>query len=163
MKLVSGPFSQPVAHWVGEQIGKDIEWGPCEAIGVADEEDNLIGGVVFSNYQPHFGNIEVSFASIRRDWLTPRLITGILSYPFSQLGVRRITCLSPKRNRSARQFLKKFGFVEEGNIRGGFGTDDMIISGLLASEWAGHRFNVGKSQRESLPSVSPAHQPLPIQ
>ena len=141
MKLVSGQFSPLIAKWVGEQIGRDIDWGPCEAIGVVDSDDNLIGGVVFSNYQPHFGNIEVSFASIRRDWLTPCLVRGILQYPFAQLKVNRITCLTPKRNRAARQFLKKFGFVEEGNVREGFGTDDMIVSGLLAREWQEHRFN----------------------
>jgi RimJ/RimL family protein N-acetyltransferase len=145
LKLVSGSFSPLVAKWVGEQIGRDIEWGPCEAIGVTDTDDNLIGGVVFSNYQPHFGNIEVSFASNRRDWLTPCLIQGILRYPFDQLKVNRITCATPKRNRRARQFLKKFGFVEEGNVRGGFGNDDMIVSGLLASEWQEHRFNRGTS------------------
>ena len=150
MRLVSGPFSQPIAAWVGEQIGRDIDWGPCEAIGVSDENDNLIGGVVFNNYQPHFRNIEVSFAAVRRNWLTPKLVHGILSYPFDRLGVRRITTLTPKRNRSARQFLKKFGFVEEGNVREGFGTDDMIISGLLAKEWAGHRFN-GKTEATRRP------------
>jgi len=141
LKLVSGPFSPLVAKWVGDQIGRDIEWGPCEAIGVVDADDNLIGGVVFSNYQPHFRNIEVSFASIRRDWLTSRLISGILFYAFGQLGCQRITCLTPKRNRAARQFLQKFGFKLEGNVRRGFGDDDCIISGLLANEWAAHRLN----------------------
>jgi RimJ/RimL family protein N-acetyltransferase len=145
LKLVSGIWSEPVAKWVAEQIGTGVEWGPCQAIGVVTEDDTLIGGVVFSNYQPHFGNIEVSFASIRRNWLTPCLIQGILGYAFDQLRVSRITTLTPKRNRAARQFLKKFGFVEEGNVRGGFGTDDMIVSGLLAKEWAGHRFN-GKAK-----------------
>mgnify|MGYP001809820792 CR=1 FL=1 len=145
MKLVSGIWSQPVAKWAADQIGRDIEWGPCEAIGVVDSQDTLIAGVVFSNYQPHFRNIEVSFAAIRRDWLTANLARGILSYPFDQLKVSRITCLTPKRNRAARQFLKKFGFVEEGNVRGGFGNDDMIVSGLLESEWRKHRYH-GKTQ-----------------
>ncbi len=47
-----------------------LDWGPCEAIGVVDKHDNLIGGVVFNAYQPQYRNIEVSFASIRSDWLT---------------------------------------------------------------------------------------------
>lgn len=144
MKLASGPFTKEIARWVGEQIGRDIDWGPCEAIGVSDKDDNLIGGVVFSNYQPHFGNIEVSFAATRADWLTPNLVRGIMSYPFDQLGVRRITSLTPKKNRKARQFLKKFGFVHEGTVREGFGTDHMIISGLLEREWRAHRFATGR-------------------
>lgn len=118
-----------------------MDWGPCEAIGVVDGADNLVGGVVFNNYQPHNRNIEASFAATRADWLTPRLLTGILAYPFYQLGCQRITSLTPKKNRRARQFLEKFGFKLEGNVRRGYGDDDCIISGLLESEWRCHRFN----------------------
>jgi RimJ/RimL family protein N-acetyltransferase len=107
---------------------------------VVDRHDNLIGGVVFNQYQPQYRNIEVSFASIRPDWLTPRLVTGILAYPFDQLGCGRITSLTPKKLRRARQFLQKFGFKHEGTIRAGYGDDDCIISGLLANEWREHRF-----------------------
>lgn len=145
MHLVSGPFSQPIAAWVGEQIGHGMDWGPCEAIGVVDKDDNLIGGVVFNNYQPQYGNIEVSFAAIRANWLTSHLVTGILRYAFDQLGCIRITSATPKRNRRARQFLQKFGFKHEGTIRRAYGNDDAIISGLLASEWAVHRFNRDRS------------------
>lgn len=141
MKLVSGPFSPLVAQWVADQIGHGLDWGPCEAIGVVDKHDNLVGGVVFNQYQPQYRNIEVSFASIRPDWLTPRLVTAILGYAFTQLKCNRITSATPKRNKRARQFLIKFGFKHEGTIRAGYGDDDAIISGLLASEWAVHRFN----------------------
>ena len=148
MRLVSGPFSPLVAQWVADQIGHGLDWGPCEAIGVVDKHDNLIGGVVFNQYQPQYRNIEVSFAASRSNWLTPSLVTGILRYPFQQLGAARITSLTPKRLRPARQFLSKFGFKHEGCIKLGFGDDDCIISGLLASEWAVHRFN-----RERAPSA----------
>jgi len=141
LRLVSGPFSPLVAQWVADQIGHGLDWGPCEAIGVVDKHDNLIGGVVFSNYRPDIGNIEASFAAIKANWLTPMLVTGIMQYAFGQLKCARITSLTPKRNRRARQFLQKFGFKQEGCVRLGFGDDDSIISGLLASEWAKHRFN----------------------
>ena len=141
MKLVSGPFSPLVAQWVADQIGHGLDWGPCEAIGVVDKNDTLVGGVVFSNYRPDIANIEASFAAIRANWLTPSLVTGILGYAFNQLKCARITSQTPKRNRRARQFLQKFGFKQEGCVRLGFGDDDSIISGLLASEWAVHRFN----------------------
>jgi len=108
---------------------------------VVDKHDNLIGGVVFNQYQPQYRNIEVSFASTRADWLTPRLVTGILRYAFGQLECNRITSLTPKKLRKARQFLIKFGFKHEGTVRSGYGDDDCIISGLLESEWRVHRFN----------------------
>lgn len=147
MRLISGPFSPLVAQWVADQIGHGLDWGPCEAIGVVDKNDNLIGGVVFNQYQPQYRNIEVSFASIRSDWLTPSLVSGIVGYAFNQLGCARITSLTPKKLRRARQFLIKFGFKHEGTIRLGYGNDDCIISGLLASEWAVHRFNRGRAAK----------------
>ena len=158
MRLVSGPFSPLVAQWVADQIGHGLDWGPCEAIGVVDKNDNLIGGVVFSNYRPDVGNIEVSFAATQANWLTPRAVRTILGYAFDQLKCARITSQTPKRNRRARQFLQKFGFKHEGNVRFGFGDDDCIISGLLASEWAVHRFNRERAstcRRERSPESSP--------
>lgn len=157
MRLISGPFSPLVAQWVAGQIGHGLDWGPCEAIGVVDKDDNLVGGVVFNQYQPQYRNIEVSFASTRADWLTPSLVTGILRYPFQQLGAARITSLTPKRLRRARQFLSKFGFKHEGTVRRGYGDDDCIISGLLESEWRVHRFNKDRvsEQAETSRSTGP--------
>ena len=148
MKLVTD-FSPLVAKWVAERIPGVEDFGPCQALGVTDEDDNLIGGVVFHDFQPQWANIQVSFAGERADWLTARLITAILSYAFDQLDCARITSLTPKRNRRARQFLMKFGFRHEGTIRKGFGTDDSIISGLLKTEWQEHHFNRGKISRPS--------------
>ena len=124
------------------------------------KHDNLIGGVVFNQYQPQYRNIEVSFAASRSNWLTPNLVTGILSYAFDQLGCNRITSLTPKKLRKARQFLQKFGFKHEGTVRRGYGDDDTIISGLLASEWSQHRFNVSRERSPSL-SLAPPQHPIP--
>lgn len=140
---------------MADQIGHGLDWGPCEAIGVVDKHDNLVGGVVFNQYQPQYRNIEVSFASNRSDWLTPSLVTGIMRYPFSQLGAARITSLTPKRLRPARQFLSKFGFKHEGTIRRGYGDDDCIISGLLESEWRVHRFNKDRVSEQTSAACRP--------
>lgn len=155
MRLVSGPFSPLVAQWVADQIGHGLDWGPCEAIGVVDKHDNLVGGVVFNQYQPQYRNIEVSFASNRSDWLTPSLVTGIMAYPFDQLGCGRITSLTPKKLRRARQFLQKFGFKHEGTIRAGYGGDDCIISGLIESEWRVHRFNKDRVSEQTSAACRP--------
>ncbi len=144
MRLATG-FDAVVAQWVADRIPGVDGFGPCAALGVVDTQDNLVAGVVFHDYQPQYANIQVSFASERADWLTPRLLRSILSYPFQQLGVARITTLTPKRNRAARQFLRKFGFFHEGTIRKGFGDDDAIVSGLLKTEWLEHRLNHGKT------------------
>ncbi len=147
MRLLFGHDAE-VARWVAERIPGLDSFGECAGIGVIDATGSLVGGVIFHEYQPQWKNISVSFAADRPDWLTPKLVRAILRYPFTQLGTERITCATPKRNRRARQFLTKFGFTVEGNVRRGFGDDDMIISGLLRSEWEDHRFN-GKISRSS--------------
>jgi RimJ/RimL family protein N-acetyltransferase len=140
LRLVTG-FDAVVAQWVADRIPGVDDFGPCSAIGVADKDQNLVAGVVFHDYQPQWGNIQVSFAADRSDWLTPGTVQAIMRYAFNQLACLRITTLTPKRNKRARQFLLKFGFRVEGNVRNGFGDDDCIISGLLRSEWQAHRFN----------------------
>ncbi len=149
MKLLLG-HDEAVAAWVASRIPGVSDFGPAAAIGVIDSAGTLVGGVVFHEYQPQWKNISVSFAADRPDWLTPKLVRGIMRYPFDQLECGRITCATPKKNRRARQFLEKFGFRIEGNVRRGFGDDDMIISGLLRNEWEENRFS-GKISRSSAP------------
>ena len=127
-----------VAAWVAariEHVQTGADFGPCKAIGVENSRGELIGGVVYHNYMPSVGNIELSFASSGSKWLTRSLICGLLSYPFDQLQCQRVTGVTPRRATSARRFLDQFGFKREGCVRRGFGTDHAIISGLLREEW----------------------------
>lgn len=149
MRLVLGR-DREVADWTKARIPHAHEWGPFSAIGVADESENLIAGVVFNNYHPHYKSIEISTASSTRRWLTKSLITGISAYPFEQLGCQRVTAATPRNAHTARQFLETFGFQPEGIVRLGFGSQDAHIFGLLATEWAAHRYNLGRVVDEGL-------------
>jgi RimJ/RimL family protein N-acetyltransferase len=139
--------SGAVARWVASRIplmaGTLGFEDKAVAFGVLSDAGQPLGGVVFTDWQPVYRAIQISFASASPRWLTPRLVTAILDYPFAQLACQRITSVTPSQAVSARRFLEKFGFSREGRIRRGFGTDDAIISGLLAEDWAGHRFNRG--------------------
>jgi RimJ/RimL family protein N-acetyltransferase len=159
MRLVVGRDAA-VAEWVGSRIphvGSGEGFGPCVALGVEGEDGPLIGGVVFSNWQPGCRSIEASFASDTARWLTRRLITQILSYPFGQLGCQRITAITPRKAKAARRFLDAFGFRREGLVRKGFGDDDAVISGMLRREWEGSRWNAASRLRR--PVVAPHLRP----
>ena len=151
-----------VAQWVAKRI-PTMHGQPFHAlawaIGVEDEAGKPLGGVVFTNHLPAYRSIEVSFASDTPRWLTRRMISGILAYPFTQLGCQRITAITPKKAKAARAFLDDFGFKREGVVRRGFGDDDAVISGLLWREWARNRFNVNRRAiRETLTGVeAPLH------
>lgn len=159
--------SGAVARWVASRIplmdgtlGFEVK---AVAFGILSDDGPPLGGVVFTDWQPAYRSIQVSFASVSPRWLTPRLVTAILDYPFGQLACQRITSLTPSTAASAVGFLERFGFVREGLIRRGFGTDDAIVSGLLAEDWAGHRFNRRPAARRRAaqpgPGVAAAHVP----
>lgn len=148
MRLAFGN-DQLWAIWTAQRIPHaGSGFGPdAVTIGVVDKHEMPVGCVVFNSYVPHpaGGNIMVSFASEKRNWLTRNLISDILRYPFSQLGCGRITALVPPSATNATQFLEKMGWKREGCIRLGYGDQDAVVWGLLASEWRWNRFNVDRS------------------
>lgn len=149
MRLLFGQDAV-VADWVAERIPlmKDgADFGLCSALGVVSETGELLGGVVYHGYQPRFRNIELSFASGSRRWLTREILCALLRYPFEQLDCVRVTGVTPRRATSARRFLKQFGFKHEGCVRRGFGNDDAIISGLLRTEWRRSKWAQPLSER----------------
>jgi len=123
-------------------------FGPGAAIGVVDRHDQLVGGVVYHNYDRYNRSVELSCASSTSRWLTREMVGGLLRYPFTQLECQRCTAVTPRRATSARRFLEGLGFKREGSVRRGFGDDNAIIYGLLAEEWAQNPLSQPK--RESL-------------
>lgn len=136
MRLLIGE-DRLVAEWVRRQIPhmEGADFGACTAVGVIDEDANILGGVVWHNYRPQFRTIEWSAAATTANWLSATLITDIMRYPFEQLGCQKIRALIPLRNERARRFHKRFGFKQEGQLRREFGSQDAICYGLLRSEW----------------------------
>lgn len=130
-----------VAEWVRRQIphmdGGDF--GPCEAIGIINNDGEILGGVVFHGMVGR--TIQWSAAAKTANWLRPDLIADIMDYPFKQLGCVRITAFIPRRNKRARDFHVRFGFKHEGTMRRQFGGDDAAIYGLLAADWRRSPFN----------------------
>lgn len=130
-----------VAAWAGQQLGIS-DWGPCRAIGVA-RHDNLVAAAVFHQYR--HPAIEISFVTTTRHWATPKTVRGIMRYPFVQLGCRRLTAITEASNETARAFLVRMGFRQEGVHPDAFESGAAISYGLLradASRWleeTGHR------------------------
>ena len=169
MQLVFG-IDGSVSAWVASQIPhmKGGSFGPCAALGVVSNTGEPVGGVVFTDHIPAYGNIQVSLAATSRRWLTRNRITAILRYPFRQLGVKRLTALVPPSATNATQFLERMGWVREGCVRLGYGDEDAIIWGLLESEWRFNRFNADRQVQPKrrrrrrrgtlhIPEASPLH------
>ena len=133
-----------VAQWVRSQLEGINDFGPCTALGIA-RDDQIIVGVVYSNYHKglngHGGMIEGSIAATDPRWCTRDTIRLFLHYPFRQLGVRRFQATVAKRNKKARRFIERLGFVYEGTGRRAWSdARDACVYSMLpeeATRWLG--------------------------
>lgn len=131
-----GPeFQANVAAWVGERLSIPLEaFGSYAATAVVRDGD-IIAGVVWHNYREHM--IEVSVAANDARWATPRILGGLLAYPFQQLGVSRLQAIVRRRNARSRRFVEGIGFKYEGKARRGWdGRQDAVIYSMLPDEAA---------------------------
>lgn len=125
--------------WAGQKLGYS---GPIgnhhhepRAIGVA-RGGKIVAVAVFYDYR--ITSIEVTFVTTTPRWASRENIKAILSYPFVQLGCRRVTAITEEGNTSARAFLERLGFKQEGIHPDGFETGTGISYGLLreaANRW----------------------------
>jgi RimJ/RimL family protein N-acetyltransferase len=114
------------------------DFGPATSIGFV-EGDRLVGGVVYHGYWDRLdgtpGGIEASIATVSPKWATRSVLRTIFAYPFVQLGVHRLQVACHRKNREARQFVERLGFVYEGMARKAFPTGgDAAVYSMLRKE-----------------------------
>lgn len=122
----------PVSHV------RELGFGPCVAFGIV-RRGQLIGGVVFNNYRGH--DIHMSVAFEGKGSFLPGAVRALCEYPFEQLGCRRVTAITGKKNKRARKILERIGFTLEGVAKHGLdGFEDAMIFGLLREncKWLKH-------------------------
>ena len=119
--------------------GGKREFGAATAMGWQDG-DGIVAGVIFHEWAPHYGVIEVSGYSARRDWLNKDRLRTILSYPFGQLGCRMVMARTSERNLRVRRICRAVGAFE-------VSIPDLCADGeaecfitLKRSDWLASRF-----------------------
>lgn len=106
------------------------------ALGVV-RHGRLLGGAVFDQYSEHAGhaNIFMSAAFDSPAWATRKTLRRLYSYPFIQIGCRRMTTITQATNTAALRADLKMGFKVEGTIRCMFPGDvDGVALGMLREE-----------------------------
>lgn len=139
--IVYGDDEQ-VAKWVQAKLPEIRNgFGVCVAVGIVDDSQP-IAGIVYHDYRPEI-SVQMSMASTRPQWCNRRTLRALLSYPFLQLQVARVTVYTGKHNKKLRSLVERLGFELEGRVRRGFdGQKDLLIYGLLREEaerWIGER------------------------
>lgn len=117
--------------WIEQRLQSNL--GQCACLGVWRNE-RLIAVCAYNKYTTY--DIEISFAADSPRWATKQVVTWLLSYPFVQLKVQRVTALVKKSNRRARKLLTGIGFKEEGTHKHAAANLETVFSyGLLKPEF----------------------------
>jgi len=130
-----------VAGWVAARIpGCERGFGPCKAMGVVSK-GKIVAGLVFHNWQPEHGLIEISGAAEDRRWMTRRVMAEALGYAFDQVGCQMIVAQQDLANEAPRKAWLALGASEYiiPRLRGR-DRDGSIVT-LTAEQWQVSKFN----------------------
>lgn len=129
-----------------EYQGKLLEWaalhGPtydfrrqmASAQGII-VDNKLVAVCVYHTFRHQVPDIEMTMVADSPRWATPGAVRFLLSYPFLQLKVRRVTCLIGRKNKRSRRLVEGLGWKLEGTCRRAWdGKQDCMVYGLLREE-----------------------------
>lgn len=135
-----------VAQWVGWQIwGRMDAFDACTAMGVL-RGDKLVAGLVFHNWEPDHGVIEVSAAAVDRRWLTRKVASTALRYAFEECACQMVVARYSERNTPARKIWVALG-SDETHIPRLYGRDTAgVIATLTKEAWGESRLNEVKAK-----------------
>jgi RimJ/RimL family protein N-acetyltransferase len=130
--------------------------GFAGALGIINNDGALVGGVVFSDWRPDFGTVEVSAAA-----LDPRalgkasIIRELGAYPFGPLRCYRMWARTAETNLRTRKFLTGIGFREEAVNAHHYGYKrHAILARVLKPEWMAKWESGHGRQRSQHPVLS---------
>lgn len=130
---------QTVTDFVGNlaPVERPIWRDHYVSIGILRQDGGLIGGMVFSQYRPHFSTIEVSVAGVTSSLFDSPMFREVGDFIFGHLGVYRVFARTGESNVRAQRMLKAIGFRHEG-VKGHFYGPGRHASDwrVLREEWA---------------------------
>ena len=141
-----------VASFVAQLIPECRErgFGKCAAIGVINEEGKLVGGLVYRNWCPEVGTIEISGAALPgTNWLSRRTLELVYHYPFYEIGCHMVIQTTMADNEPALIVKAKIGFTFY-RIKDLGGPDrDGVIATLTREQWEASPLNIANRKRRS--------------
>jgi RimJ/RimL family protein N-acetyltransferase len=140
MRMLFGRDEQ-VAQFVANMIpGCETGFGNCKAIGVVDETGELVAGMVFHDWQPRPGLMQISSASTTPRWLTAEVRHKMFSYPFDEVGCQMVVLQVSAANERMVRIAKAFGFTPHFIARMRGRNEDGYVFTLTDDAWRNSKF-----------------------
>jgi hypothetical protein len=149
-----------LSYWFGDDANEAIPdfvagmvphvrargFGPCQAIGVVSEQNELIAGFVYHRLSPEAGVMEISVAALPgQKWLTRMTINMAYHFPFVTCGCQMVIHTVRASHQRLLRPLAVLG-CKMATVERLFGRDeDGIIATLTDDKWATSKFNIQKT------------------
>jgi len=95
----------------------------------------LIAGMIFHNWDPKAGTIEISGASIDPRWLTRPVLRAMYAYAFEVCGCQLVVQRNSERNERINDILRRLGFSWHRIERLRGRNEAEIVFTLTREEW----------------------------
>jgi hypothetical protein len=115
-------------------------FGNCRAIGVVDEHNELIAGMVYHHLSPEAGVMEISIAALPgRQWVNKTTLGVVYDFPFLQCGCQMLVHVVQAADTRALRQMDAIG-CKRVEVPRWFGRDTDGVFCLLTFEaWADSR------------------------
>jgi len=113
----------------------------CYCLGFANATEGLVAGMVYHNYDPDTGVVELSAFSSRRDWTNRERVHRVFDLPFSTWGVRLLVARMSEHNHRARGVFSRLGAREYvlADLRAPGEAEALAV--LCRGQWQQSKFN----------------------
>lgn len=134
-----GVFYQALQDFVASRaFGKVQDMGKGTILAV-QKGNRIVAGVLFHNYQPDFGVIEVSGAG-DGPWLTKGILREMAEYAFGQMKCQAVVFRSDADNTRILRMAKAAGFTRVDVPHGRGRGKPEVVNTLTADDWAAGKF-----------------------
>ncbi len=154
--LEAGPESSPELNAMIGDFVCGVIWGEpgripdFASLGVFDG-DQLIAGVLYHNWYPETGVIELTSASISKRWLARPVLNAMFSLPFDRWNCQLCALRVSERNTGMISIAERFGFKSYRIPRLRGRDEAEIIFTLTDEDWRAHpSYRSGSSKGDVL-------------
>lgn len=130
--------AREIAEWVSARIPGSGSFWPCVGMGVFRGSEQ-VGGVVFYNYDPEAGVMEISAAGTH--WLSRKVLFAMHEYVFDTAGCQLAMLRVSERNERMLRIAEAYGYRKHLIPRMGGRDEAQAIMTLTDDDWRASRFH----------------------
>lgn len=140
--IARGVNRSRLAHWVADRIwpGQGRDFGNCQGLAIL-ENGELIAGMIWHNWEPNAGVIEISGAGTSKRWLNRQTLRRMFAVPFEEWSCQAIVMRVSDQDEALHRMLTAYGFESYRipRLRGRDEAENVFV--LTDDAWKSNKFN----------------------